>query len=187
MQEIVRHGSCPTKPNLTTPEFVGELPCRTKSAFRVKCALPSGICYHQFISSILVSLFSPLEKNKRRKYSDVWKNSSGRFRYLYVSWGQKAERRREKWKEANRKQALFWRVMASRLPEYCVNFNNSPLSINERRVKRGWVDRNVEWTSTASDAWENIQDFPSQWLILSRVPSTDVQRHASTSVRTSKC
>jgi len=31
MQEVVRHGSCPTKPNLTTPEFVGELPCRTNS------------------------------------------------------------------------------------------------------------------------------------------------------------
>ena len=27
----VRHGSCPTKPNLTTPDFVGELPCRTTS------------------------------------------------------------------------------------------------------------------------------------------------------------
>ena len=29
--EVVRHGSCPTKPNLTTHEFVGELPCRTTS------------------------------------------------------------------------------------------------------------------------------------------------------------
>jgi len=29
--EVVRHGSCPTKPNLTTPEFFGELPCRTNS------------------------------------------------------------------------------------------------------------------------------------------------------------
>jgi len=35
MQEVVRHRSCPTKPNLTTPDFVGELPCRTNSAFRV--------------------------------------------------------------------------------------------------------------------------------------------------------
>ena len=32
--EVVRHGSCPTKPNLTILEFVGELPCRTNSAFR---------------------------------------------------------------------------------------------------------------------------------------------------------
>jgi len=31
VQEIVRHGSCPTKPNLTTHEFVGELLCRTNS------------------------------------------------------------------------------------------------------------------------------------------------------------
>jgi len=36
MQEVVRHGSCPTKPNLTTPDFVGELQCRTNSAFRDK-------------------------------------------------------------------------------------------------------------------------------------------------------
>jgi len=31
MQEVARHGSCPTKPNLTTPDFVGELPRRTTS------------------------------------------------------------------------------------------------------------------------------------------------------------
>ena len=31
MQEVVRHGGCPTKPNLTTPEFVGELPRRSNS------------------------------------------------------------------------------------------------------------------------------------------------------------
>jgi len=31
MQEVVRHGSRPTKPNLTTPEIVEQFPCRTRS------------------------------------------------------------------------------------------------------------------------------------------------------------
>jgi len=31
MQEVIWHGSCPTKPNLTTPEIVEQFPCRTLS------------------------------------------------------------------------------------------------------------------------------------------------------------
>jgi len=45
--EVVRHGSCPTKPNLTTPEFVGELPCRTNSVSD-KFRLPNSSFYYYY-------------------------------------------------------------------------------------------------------------------------------------------
>jgi len=41
-------GKCPTKPNLTTPDFVGELPCRTNSVSD-KFRLPS-VRFHEWVT-----------------------------------------------------------------------------------------------------------------------------------------